>query len=250
MLQEEDLKIGTCFMVSTVLGDKECVLYNIKENSMGKYYHYLTGNFLNFSNYCSCMDIHKCEFSDFIDPELAVVPHFYRLDNLYSVLSMYSNTFDSIDYYKLKGRYVRNGHEDKMSVLRFRKGEKVVEVIVNENTTPFPEYSNPYVWIQEYPSPDDVMEIHIGVDLGMKREFHENNVSIFDLNKISFSEVSDMFLTTFDCNMWQPMFSSMHGLAIKTGNQTVAFVYDLETEKQRVRLGNGTYYNERYNAPF
>lgn len=247
MLQERDLKEGTCIVSTTPSGIREGIVVAI-EHGVTREANYITlwGNYLNLGGSFQsddCMDIQIGYFSGLRNCELSYIPHFCSMKNLYSVLSKYSNYFTSVDIYRIAGDFNYDFYENKCTVFRFHANNgKIIEVIVNEDTTLLPEYSNPYVWICEYDNSKDLQELN-SLN-GSPR--HAENVSLFDIHNSKNPDIIQILDGIGLNKSGKSLSANMYGVGLESNGNTFGLINDFDNEDDRITYGTGPAFKDNF----
>lgn len=153
MLQEKDLKVGTCIAANW---DKtEGIIINI---DISKKYPY---QILFFDTVASnpVLMVMELRFKDIQKYDLSINPHFVRMENLHQLLWY---DFQLLGVYKKKDPYGYAGdNRYDFSVIYLKTRNKYIQLIVpNENLTEKIENSNnDFVYIAEADTPDEAVFI-------------------------------------------------------------------------------------------
>lgn len=150
MLQENDLRIGTCIIDNK---DKftEAVIVNINKKVTDNIYELLFFTDFGIDYILYVMDFEFCDISHY---ELNYIPHFYKLDYLYALLKR----FEPI---KLLGIYNKKDSYDELDnsfhIVYLKTKDMYLQVFIPGKTCiqKFSDYTNPYVYISTYQEIDD-----------------------------------------------------------------------------------------------
>lgn len=263
MLQETDLKIGTCINLVSEDWMHEAVILeinNLRNCETGQ--NYLCYKILVFNRLeTSFATDLECEFQfhttiekyslDELNQkgfELAYIPHFCHMKNLHSVLSRYTN-LDRIrrmsftQYYG--SDYYESWEEDKrMAVINFQThDDKYLEIVIHNSNNINYQYKSPYVWVNLFDNTDELSLSSRGNVMG----------ALMDGDHFRIEELSkDTWNSNYNLNIFRiekkEHLSDIEGLGIIEDGEAKAIVFKFDNEEEDRYYGFGVDISERLEA--
>lgn len=243
MLQEKDLKRGVCIVEQTDNLYREGVIMYINsfydcEKNCKKICYDILWFIRNIKDNTFFTEYDRVSFNQICDLDLAIIPHFCSINNLYFVLKRYTElgAFKGVSVSKT---YYDNYYDDKEenpknTFLHLKTIQNTfIEIVIHDPTSLFEDYENPYVWVNEF---DSVNELSLNSDLYGN---YSKNVSLIELSNNNLGEIENLL---FDFDKYNQI--TITGVGFSSDFITEIIICDFKTEDERITFGNGVILEE------